>query len=225
MKPFLVRTIFFTHENFRNRHQTSNMPLTRFGLEAVNFLSGEKILCSLTSILHRVIIVAMNSTQYPSTIWQGHDKGHEWNASFPTMSSGNLPALISKWLKRREKYSRQRYLWTLCRRVVRWRCTTRFRPAYASWRWFRAAFRYLVPDKSTFFPAHAQTVQIILYSCTVYTVCTWNRSFCVLSLDVNATEEMCQFCWQAGVSTGSWWKTSNIGAMDRTYTGKKNWGK
>ena len=71
----------------------------------------------------------MNCAQYPSTIWQGHDKGHEWNASFPTMSSGDLPALISKWLKKREKYSRQRYLWTLCRSVVPWRYTTRFRPA------------------------------------------------------------------------------------------------
>ena len=40
-----------------------------------------------------------------------------------------LASLISKWLKRREKYSRQRYLWTLCRSVVPWRCTTRFRPA------------------------------------------------------------------------------------------------
>ena len=77
----------------------------------------------------RIGLKAMNSIQYPSTIWQGHDKGHEWNASFPTMSSGDLPALISKWLKKREKYSRQRFLWTLCRSVVPWRCTTRFRPA------------------------------------------------------------------------------------------------
>ena len=71
----------------------------------------------------RIGLKAMNSTQYPSTIWQGHDKGHEWHASFPTMSSGDLPALISKWLKKREKYSRQRYLWTLCRSVVPWRCS------------------------------------------------------------------------------------------------------
>ena len=49
-----------------------------------------------------------------------------------TMSSGDLPALISKWLKKREKCSRQRYLWTLCRSVVPWRCTTRFRLAVRS---------------------------------------------------------------------------------------------
>ena len=30
-KPFVVRTIFFTHQNFRKRHQTSKMPSTRFG--------------------------------------------------------------------------------------------------------------------------------------------------------------------------------------------------
>ena len=55
--------------------------------------------------------------------WQG-----PWIKRFiPTMSSGDLP--ISKWLKKREKYSRQWYLWTLCRSVVPWRCTTRFRPA------------------------------------------------------------------------------------------------
>ena len=50
MKPFLMRTIFFTHENFRNRHQTSKMPWTSFG--------GRKFFafCSLTSILHRAII-------------------------------------------------------------------------------------------------------------------------------------------------------------------------
>ena len=82
-----------------------------------------------TCLKCRIGLKAMNWTQYPSTIWQGHDKGHEWNASFPTMFSGDLSALISKWLKKREKYSRQRYLWTLCRSVVSWRCTTRFRLA------------------------------------------------------------------------------------------------
>ena len=40
------------------------------------------------------------------------------------MSLDDLPALISKWLKKREKY-----LLTLCQSVVPWRCTTRFRPA------------------------------------------------------------------------------------------------
>jgi len=30
-KPFLVRTIFVTHQNFRKCHQTSNMPSTSFG--------------------------------------------------------------------------------------------------------------------------------------------------------------------------------------------------
>ena len=30
-KPFLVRTIFFSHENFRKCHQTSKMPSTSFG--------------------------------------------------------------------------------------------------------------------------------------------------------------------------------------------------
>ena len=82
-----------------------------------------------TCLLRRTGLKAMNCSQYPSTIWQGHGKGHEWNASFPTMSSGDLPTLISKWLKKREKYNRQRYLWTLCRSVVPWRCTTRFQPA------------------------------------------------------------------------------------------------
>ena len=82
-----------------------------------------------TCLMCRIGLKAMNSTQYPSTILQGHNKAHEWNASFPTMSSGDLPALISKWLKKREKYSRQRYLRTLCRSVVPRRCTTRFRPA------------------------------------------------------------------------------------------------
>ena len=81
----------------------------------------------------RIDLKAMNSTQYPSTIWQGHDKGHERNTSFSTMSSGDLPALLLKWLKKREKYSRQRYLWTICRSVVPWRCTTRFRPAVRLW--------------------------------------------------------------------------------------------
>ena len=76
-----------------------------------------------TCLMCRIALKAMNCTQYPSTICQGHDKRHE-----RSMSSGDLPALISKWLKKREKYSRQRYLWTLCRSVVPWRCTTRFRP-------------------------------------------------------------------------------------------------
>ena len=59
------------------------------------------------------------------------DKGHEWNASFPTMSSGDLQALMSKWLKKREKYKNTADGGTSghCRSVLPWRCTTRFRPA------------------------------------------------------------------------------------------------
>ena len=81
--------------------------------------------------MYRIGLKAMNCTQFPSTIWQLRTwQGTlEWNASFPTMSSNDLPALISKCLTKREKYSRQRYLWTLCRSVVPWRFTTRFRPA------------------------------------------------------------------------------------------------
>ena len=52
-KPFLVQTIFCTTKIF-----ASPTKLQRFGqlaLEAVKIVSGEKILCSLTSIRHWVI--------------------------------------------------------------------------------------------------------------------------------------------------------------------------
>ena len=55
-----------------------------------------------TCLMYRIGLKAMNCTQYQSTVWQGHDNRHEWNASFPMMSSGDLPALTSKWLKKRD---------------------------------------------------------------------------------------------------------------------------
>ena len=53
-KPFSVRTIFFVHENFVKRHQTSKTPSSSFG--GLFFLSSEKIYCSVTATLQRVII-------------------------------------------------------------------------------------------------------------------------------------------------------------------------
>ena len=52
-KPFLVRTIFCTHQIFANG--TKLQRFRRLALEAVKILSGEKIVCSLTSIRHWVI--------------------------------------------------------------------------------------------------------------------------------------------------------------------------
>ena len=59
---------------------------------------------------------SMNSTQYPSTIWQEH-------------VLGRLASLNIKMAEKERKYSRQQYLWTVCQSVVPWQCTTRFWPA------------------------------------------------------------------------------------------------
>ena len=55
-KPFLVRTIlFFKYQNFLRCVKTSKMPLRKF-LRPTIFLSGDKIFCSFTAILRRVIL-------------------------------------------------------------------------------------------------------------------------------------------------------------------------
>ena len=52
-KPFLVGTIFCTHQNFARA--TKLQRFRRLALEAVKILSREKILCFLPSIRHWVI--------------------------------------------------------------------------------------------------------------------------------------------------------------------------
>ena len=56
-KPFLGRTIFFTDQNYLT-NLTKLQKWHQEDLEAYSFLSGYKILCSLTAILHRVILLS-----------------------------------------------------------------------------------------------------------------------------------------------------------------------
>ena len=68
----------------------------------MNFLSGEKILFSLTSIFHRIIIVATNSAQYPFD----KDMTRSMNETLLSLRClrATCPAvLISKWLTKETK--------------------------------------------------------------------------------------------------------------------------
>ena len=56
-KPLLGRTIFFTYQNYLTKFNVTKLQKWhQEDLEVSNFLSGYKIFCSLTAILHRVIL-------------------------------------------------------------------------------------------------------------------------------------------------------------------------
>ena len=58
-KPFLGRTIFFTYQNYLTKFNVTKLQKWhQEDLEVSNLLSGYKIFCSLTAILHRVILVS-----------------------------------------------------------------------------------------------------------------------------------------------------------------------
>ena len=67
-----------------------------------------------------------------------------------TMSSVDLPAFISKWLKREKNTADSGTSGHFAGALYHDDAPRDFGPrfAYASWRRFRVAFRYLVPDKT-----------------------------------------------------------------------------
>ena len=87
---------------------------------------------------------AMNSTQ------SARRQFYSETLFFPTMSSGDLQALISKWMKKRANTADSGTSGHFAGALYHDDAPGDFGPqfAYASWRWFRDAFRYLVPDKT-----------------------------------------------------------------------------